>query len=170
MSLFQLGHLAHLVTVDTFRTLFSVATWWIDHIQNFFFFKQSFWVFKKSVSVCQSERRRVRGVVGTRCGCRSMSEKESLVKIFSFTWATAALRAKEEDVSRWFKVKSCRSREEAGFYLWISGISGLCLNKEDVLMPPFPASGLRSGVLLSACVRSVIQKNKIQKRILNNCW
>lgn len=99
------------------------------------------------------------GVGGTRCGCRSMSEKESLVKIFSFTWDTAALWGGrgEEDVSG-LGVQSSGPRGGAGSYLWISGISGLCLNREEVLMPPLPASDLRSGVLLSACVQSGIQQ------------
>lgn len=114
--------------------------------------------FKHSVSV------RVRvgvhvGVGGTRCGCRSMSEKESLVKIFSFTWDTAALGGAEGRKTSGLGVQSSQTRGGAGSYLWISGISGLCLNREEVLMPPFPASDLRSGVLLSACVQSVIQKN-----------
>lgn len=46
-----------------------------------------------------SEQGSVRGVGGTKCGCRSMSEKESLVKIFSFTWDTAALGGQRRKTS-----------------------------------------------------------------------
>lgn len=71
-------------------------------------------------------------------------------------WGSGGGRG-EDDVSGLGVQSSGPRGGGAASYLWISGISGLCLNREEVLMPPLPASDLRGGVLLSACVQSVIQ-------------
>lgn len=67
-----------------------------------------------------------------------------MVKIFSFTCETAGLkdRRTEQDDDKWTERKEGSQVEESeeSLYLWSSGMSGLCLNREEVLMLLLPDS------------------------------
>lgn len=72
----------------------------------------------------------------TRCGCRFISENESLVKMLSFNWETAGLQEMTGHCIQSHQAAQPIRVED--YYLCICGISGLFLNREEVLIPLLP--------------------------------